>query len=149
MGKFPIFLELAGRQVLIFGGGAVACRRAASLMPFGPELQVIAPVVTPELEALGVPISRRNYVPGEMSRPFLVLAATDNPAVNAAITAEARAKGALANNASNHEDCDFYFPALAMTPELTVGITGTGANHSRVKTAAEEIRALLSGRPRK
>ena len=143
MGKFPMFVELAGRQVLIFGGGTVACRRASSLLPFGPELRVIAPAVVPELEALGVPISRRSYVPGELERPFLVLAATDDPAVNAAIAAEARAKGAWANNASDHRDCAFFFPALALSPELTVGITGTGENHGRVKAAAEKIRELV------
>ena len=72
----------------------------------------MAPELDPAFLELPVRLERRAYAPGQMNRPFLVLAATGDAAVNRAITAEARSKGAWANNASDRRDCDFFFPAV-------------------------------------
>ena len=45
--KFPLFLNLTGREVWLFGGGAVALRRAKTLLAFGPNLTVVAPELDP------------------------------------------------------------------------------------------------------
>ena len=89
-----------------------------------------------------VRLERRVYRPGELARPFLVLAATSDGDVNRAIAAEARSKGALANNASDCRDCDFFFPAVVLAEEWTAGLTGTGENHRAVKEAAAKIREM-------
>lgn len=140
--KFPLFVDLTGRPVAVFGGGAVAVRRVRTLLAFGADLTVVAPEPDPALSELGVRLERRAYRPGELGAAALVLAATDDPAVNRAITREAREKGIPANNASDHTDSDFFFPAVILTEELTVGITGTGANHRAVRRAAETIREM-------
>ncbi len=62
--------------------------------------------------------------------------------VNRAIAAEARSKGALANNASDCRDCDFFFPAVVLAEEWTAGLTGAGENHRAVKEAAAKIREM-------
>lgn len=90
-------------------------------MAFGPDLTVIAPEPDPAFLSLPVRLERRAYRPGELRGAFLVLAATDDEEVNRAIAAEARARGALANNASDCRDCDFFFPAVVLTEELTLG----------------------------
>lgn len=87
-----------------------------------------------------VAVERRPYCPGELGGELLVLAATDNGAVNAVIVREAREKGILANDASNHENCDFFFPAVVRTETLSIGITGTGENHREVRDAAQKLR---------
>ena len=140
--RFPLFVNLAGRKVLLFGGGPVALRRARTLVAFGPDLTVIAPEPDPAFLSLPVRLERRAYRPGELRGAFLVLAATDDEEVNRAIAAEARARGALANNASDCRACDFFFPAVVLTEELTLGLTGTGENHRAVKEAAARIREM-------
>lgn len=140
--KFPLFVSLTGREVLLFGGGQVALRRARTLLVFGPDLTVIAPELDPAFLSLPVRLERRVYRPGELARPFLVLAATSDGDVNRAIAAEARSKGALANNASDCRDCDFFFPAVVLAEEWTAGLTGTGENHRAVKEAAAKIREM-------
>ena len=141
--KFPLFINLQGKAALIYGGGTVASRRAQVLQEFGAAVTVIAPQVDPALEGCGVVVCKEIYRPGFMPRAFLVVAATDSPAVNAAITQEARAIGAWSNNASNSGDCDFFFPAVALADEITVGITGNGHNHAAVRDAARQIREVL------
>ena len=138
--KFPIFLDLAGKPVRIFGGGAIALRRASVLTEYGAVVTVVAPSVLPELAALPVAVERRPYRPGELDGELLALAATDDGAVNAAVVREAREKGILANDASNHENCDFYFPAVVRTETLSIGVTGTGENHREVRDAAQKLR---------
>ena len=54
MAYFPMFVELEGRPCLIVGGGAVALRKARKLLPYGPELTVVAPEPIPALTALPV-----------------------------------------------------------------------------------------------
>lgn len=141
--KFPLFIDLSGKKILIFGGGHVALRRATALVPFGADLTVIAPEVLPEFTTIPCLIHRRVYRPGEIGDAFLVLAATDDPEVNHTIATEAKGKALPVNNASNRHDCDFYFPALVVTDHLTVGITGTGHNHKEVRQTAETIREVI------
>ena len=40
---FPLFLDLAGRRVVVVGGGSVAARRVAALLDAGARVQVVAP----------------------------------------------------------------------------------------------------------
>lgn len=141
--KFPLFVDLTGRKVLVYGAGKIAARRISVLLRFGAAVTVIAPEIVPELRELqGLQVEQRAYCPGQMPPAYLVLAATNQLEVNRQITAEARRLGALANNASDHSDCDFYFPAVITAPELSVGVCGSGHNHGAVRDAAAKIRKM-------
>ncbi len=102
----------------------------------------VAPEPDEGFSRLPVRVEVRRYEPGEIQDAFLVVAATDDAAVNAAVTAEARRAGALANNAGDHRDCDFFFPAVVRTAELSIGLTGNGENHRAVRDAAQKIREM-------
>ena len=52
MSLFPLFLKLAGRKVLVVGGGPVATAKVAALREAGAEIAVVAPEVGPELDEL-------------------------------------------------------------------------------------------------
>ena len=54
MAYFPFFVDLSGQRGLIVGGGTVALRKAEKLLPYGPELTVVAPEPIPALTALPV-----------------------------------------------------------------------------------------------
>lgn len=140
--KFPIFIDLAQKRVLIYGGGAVALRRTKNLLRYGAEITVVAPEFQDEFFDLQVNLQCRFYQSGEPMDAVLVLAATSDPMVNRMITAQARQAGILTNNASDHGDCDFYFPAVIQTDELSIGLTGTGENHGAVRDAARKIREM-------
>ncbi len=141
--KFPLFIDLHGRPVVLCGGGKIAARRAATLALFGPELTVIAPEIAPEIRALpGVRCIETPCDPAHLPEAVLVLAATDDPAVNAAVAAACRARGVPVNNASDQAQCDFQFPAVAVRGDLVAGINAGGTDHSLVRRAAAAIRKL-------
>ena len=86
-------LRLAGRRVVLLGGGSSVNRRIHRLLDAGALVTVVAPQVTPALEALAaagrINWQRRDYAVGDLAGSWYAMAATDRPEVNAAIVAEA------------------------------------------------------------
>ena len=145
---FPLFISLEGKEVWIYGAGTIALRRAGVLVSFGAKVRVIAPEAKEELLAMSragtVRYEKRPFKPGEIcgSRPFpfMVLAATDSPAVNSRVAAECARAGILMNNAGDRSQNDFYFPAVVREEGLVIGLTGTGEDHKKVRRAAAWVR---------
>ena len=77
----------------LLGGGSSVNRRIHRLLDAGALVTVVAPQVTPALEALAaagrINWQRRDYAVGDLAGSWYAMAATDRPEVNAAIVAEA------------------------------------------------------------
>ena len=140
---FPLFCDWSGKKAIVFGGGTVASRRATTLSPFCGAVTVVAPSISPELQAGAFLLRERPYQPGDCAGYDIVIAATNDRAVNAAIALEAKAAGILVNVADAPDDCDFYFPAVVRQGSLVVGVTASGQDHRLAKQAAAAIRARL------
>lgn len=116
-------LELRGERALVVGGGTVATRRVRTLLDAGLQVRVIAPQLSPGLRELEVAHEARTYRPGDLCGERLVVAATDDAAVNDAVTAEAHAAGILVNHAGQAERGSLRFPALAQHAGVQVAIS--------------------------
>ncbi len=149
MGRyFPLFVNLEGKEILIFGAGAIAARRIRGLIDFGAKLTVVAPKACApirELSGKGALTWRvGEYGPGMLKGAFLVLAATDQKDVNEAVWRECREAGIPVNVCSDREKCDFYFPGLAVAGDVVAGVTAGGENHRLAREVTERIRRVLS-----
>lgn len=144
---FPLFVNLEGKKVCVFGAGTVAARRVTALLEFGCALHVIAPKAVPELRKLAeegrLVWERYPYRPGMAEGSALVLAATDSRAVNEEIRRECRKLGIPVNVSSDRGLCDFYFPGLAVKEDLVVGVTAGGNDHRLARKVTERIREVL------
>jgi siroheme synthase-like protein len=129
MPGYPVVLELSGLRPLVVGGGQVAARKLRSLVEAGGRPAVLAPELAPEVAQLvtaeELPWLCRRYQQGTLAGYDLVIAATDDAAVNAAIAAEARLQGALVNVADAPELSSFTVPAVARRGAVVVAV-GTG-----------------------
>lgn len=143
--RFPLFVEITDRPAVVVGGGTVGLRRAEALARFGADVTVISPALARRVE--GVRSVARPYRPGDLEGAFLAVAASDDPAVNAAVGEEARRRGVLFNRADDPADCDFFFPAICEGEGLTAGLVGDGGDHARVAAAARRVREVLSRPP--
>ena len=141
--RFPLFVDLTTSKIALVGGGRVAARRAKALAPFGCSLTVIAPDISPEIEALGARIVRRAFRAGDCAGFDLVLAATDDRETNHAVGEEARRLGVPANVCDAPGECGFFFPAVVRRDALVVGVTASGTNHALAKAAADSLRARM------
>lgn len=129
---------------MVIGGGAVAERKAMTLLDAGAAVRVIAPRVTAALRALAAAgrIQRvaRRYRPGDLAEAYVVIAATDDGAVNQAVWREAQAAGVLVNAVDDVACSSFIAPALVQRGALTIAVSTGGvapAYAARVRAALE------------
>lgn len=139
----PVFLGLAGEPVVVIGGGEVAERKVTSLLESGARVTVVAPAVTPEVAGLAavgaVRLHRRRYTPGDLAGCRLAYAATDDPAVNRAVRAEATERGVWLNVADQPELCDFLAPAVVRRGDLTLAVSTNGASPALARRIREAL----------
>jgi len=123
---YPVGLVVAGRPVLVVGGGRVARRKAEDLVACGARVTVVAPEIDAELAELdGVAVERRRYRPGEVTAYRLAVTATDDRAVNQLVHDDAEAAGIWVNSADDPERCSFTLPAVVRRgPVLLTVATG-------------------------
>lgn len=145
---FPLFVDLSRKTVVVVGGGAIAKRRICTLMAFTPNITVIAPAIHPELEPLvaqgRIQYQARTYRPADLERAGLVLAATGDAQCNQEIVRHCRARGIPVNTASDHTQCDFFFPGVVRQENVVVGVTASGKDHHQAREVTEQIRQWLS-----
>jgi len=127
---YPVFLKLEGLPVLVVGAGSVASRKIAGLLKAGADVFVIAREVSGEVAALEqsgrISLEQREYRNGDCEGASLVVAATNDRALNARIHAEARTLGIPVNAVDEPENCTFYLPAIARFGDVLVAISTQG-----------------------
>lgn len=144
MSFFPFFQEIAGMRGFIIGGGRVAFRKAEKLLPYGPELVVIAPHILPEFRKINVVLIERDFQEGDLAKmPAFVIAASDDKALNERIALLCRELDIPVNVVDQPECCTFLFPALVQRGDLSIGISTSGASPSAAIWLKEEIERLL------
>lgn len=143
---YLVGLRLSGRKVVLVGGGTVAQRRLPLLLANGADVHVITRAATPAVEATpGITLELRDYRDGDLDGAWYAIAATDDPAVNAAIVAEAERRGIFCVRADAARDGTAVTPASFEYDGLSVGVLA-GGEHRRsaaIRTAIHE--ALQSG----
>ncbi len=136
---YPVVLDLEGVAVLVVGGGRVAARKAAGLAEAGARVTVIAPEVLPELVALAVRVERRAYEPGDLAGQRLVMTATDDSGVNAAVAHDARREGIWVNSADDPANCTFILPAVTRSGPVVVAVGTDGSSPALARHLRDEI----------
>jgi precorrin-2 dehydrogenase/sirohydrochlorin ferrochelatase len=137
--QYPVLLMLAGRPCLVVGGGPVAARKVEGLQAAGADVTVIAPEVSPEVVATGARTQRRAYQRGDAAGFRLVIAATDDPEVNAAVYEDAEAAGVWVNSADDPANCSFTLPAVLRRGDLTVSVSTAGHSPALARWLRDRI----------
>jgi precorrin-2 dehydrogenase len=142
--RFPVALELSGRRCVVVGGGTEAERTARALLEADASVTVVASEVTPWLSDLArrgdVRHLSRPYAGGDLEGAFLVIAATDDRAVVAAVFAEAEERHVLCNAVDDIAHCHFAVPSMVRRGELLVAISTGG----RAPALAKQLRRRLT-----
>jgi uroporphyrin-III C-methyltransferase/precorrin-2 dehydrogenase/sirohydrochlorin ferrochelatase len=143
---YLVGLRLSGRKVVVVGGGTVAQRRLPLLLANGADVHVITRAATPAVEATtGITLELRDYRDGDLDGAWYAIAATDDPAVNAAVVAEAERSRIFCVRADAARDGTAVTPASFEYDGLSVGVLAGGAHRrsAAIRTAVHE--ALQSG----
>src|SRR5262245_10670500 len=147
MRHLPIFLDLDAAPALVVGGGRVAARRIALLHSAGASVTVVAPAARPEIEELSargrLHWLRRAFAPGDVSGMRVVFAATDDQAVNRAVSLAARAERIPVNVADDGEHSNFILPAIVDRSPLVVAISSGGVAPMLATAVRARLETLL------
>jgi uroporphyrin-III C-methyltransferase / precorrin-2 dehydrogenase / sirohydrochlorin ferrochelatase len=132
---YPVGLRLTGRRVLVLGGGTVAQRRLPALLAAGAGIRLIAPAVTPSVQAMAesgeLSWERRGYRDGDVEGAWYVLIATNDPAVNDAASAEAERRRVWCVRSDDAAAATAWTPATGRSDGVTVAVlTGNDPRRS-------------------
>jgi uroporphyrin-III C-methyltransferase / precorrin-2 dehydrogenase / sirohydrochlorin ferrochelatase len=136
-------LRLAGKKVVVVGGGTVAQRRLPLLIANGADVHVITRSATPAVEGLGgITLTLREFRDGDLDGAWYAIAATDDPDVNAAVVAEAERRHIFCVRADIAREGTAVTPASFEYEGLSVGVLA-GGEHRRSAAIRSAIHEAL------
>ena len=145
MDVLPLSLKLAGQPVLVVGGGEVARRKVELLVAAGADIEVVAPDVLADLRAYcaerNVKVTSRGFRTEDVDGRLLVVAATDDVAVNEHVHHACARATVLVNCVDDGARSTALFPAIVDRGAVTVAISTGGAS----PTLARRMRELIEG----
>ena len=150
MDYLPLFFDLRGQPVLVVGGGVVAARKVEHLLKAHAQVRVVAPSLGEELtvfrDAGRLTHVAQVFEPALLDAARLVVAATDDEAVNEAVSQAARARGLWVNVVDDARRSSFIFPAIVDRSPLVVAIGTGGSSPTLARRVRTQIEALLPER---
>ncbi|QWT41813.1 siroheme synthase CysG [Dickeya dadantii] len=150
MNYLPIFADLRQRPVLVVGGGEVATRKIDLLQRAGADVRVAARALCEPLHAQHqagrLAWVAQEFSPALLDNVFLVIAATDDAALNATVFEEANRRQLLVNVVDDQPKCSFIFPSLIDRSPLMVAISSGGQAPVLARLLREKLEALLPAR---
>ncbi|SHH99927.1 glutamyl-tRNA reductase [Sporobacter termitidis DSM 10068] len=151
--RFPLFVDLSGKKIAVIGAGPIALRRITALSAYPCTICVTAPEAREEIRRLHhdnrIVYIEKAYEPGDLEDAYLVVAATNDRALNHQIALDAGRNGQFCSVADCREECTFYFPATIRYEGGVIGICGTGDDHGRTRDMAADIREFVKARERR
>ncbi|MEW5902839.1 MAG: siroheme synthase CysG [Pseudomonadota bacterium] len=165
MDFLPVFQNVKGRRCLVVGGGSVGARKAGVLLEAGALVRVVAPEIEDDLKAqANVEAVHARFEPQHLEGMALVIAATNDRAVNQQVSELAQARNIPVNVVDDPELCSFIMPAIMDRSPLMVAFSSGGAspvltrmmrgkletvipqNYSRLAGFAERFREVVKQR---
>jgi len=147
MKPYPLFADLSRRAVLVVGGGAVAARKTAALLAAGAQVTVGAPTLAPALAELArtgrIAHHAGEFEPHWLDYVWLVVAATDERALNARVAELAELRRVFVNVVDDAELSSFQVPAVVDRAPLVVAISSGGAAPMLARLVREQLETLL------
>ncbi len=148
MRYYPVFLDIAGKPVIVIGGGNIAHQKVVGLLKASAEVTVVSPDLNQEMASLAAggrfQHVERDYEPGDLEGYLLAFVATDDRSVNATVAAEGKERRVWVNAVDDPPYCDFIMPGIAQQGNLIVAVSTSGTSPAMARKMREEIETFLT-----
>lgn len=140
-------LVLAGRKVVVVGGGHVAQRRVPSFLAAGADVTLVSPEVTPAIEGLAgeLKLVLRDFTETDLEGAWYVVAATADPEVNARVAAAAESRHTFCVRSDDALGGSAWTPAVGHHGSVTVGVLGNREPRKSAALRDDIVTALRDG----
>ncbi|WP_328556592.1 MULTISPECIES: uroporphyrinogen-III C-methyltransferase [unclassified Streptomyces] len=146
---YPVGLRLAGRRVVVLGGGQVAQRRLPALIAAGADIHLVSPGATPSVEAMAdageITWTRRPYEEGDLADAWYALIATSDPTASAEASAEAEHRRVWCVRSDDADAATAWTPATGHSEGVTVAVLTTNAKGRDPRHTAAIRDAVVEG----
>ena len=140
---FPMFVKLAGRQVLVVGAGKVGEAKIEGLLDTGARIRVVSLTATETVREWArtgrVDLELRTFANDDLDSTFLAIVATASRTLNERVYYEAQRRGVLCNVVDVPDLCDFFYPSVVRRGDLQIAVSTAGQSPS----LAQKIRQQL------
>lgn len=149
MGYYPLNVRLTDKHCLVVGAGAVGRRKIASLLAADPAGLLVLDAAPPDAELTDLlrhpaaSFAQRPFAASDLDGRFLVVAATADRAVNAAVALACRERGVLCNVVDAPDEGDFIVPAQAACGDLSVCISTGGHSPALARKIRQDLQGYL------
>jgi siroheme synthase-like protein len=147
---FPVFLKLNELHTVLVGAGNVGLEKLTAILHNSPNARVtiIAKEVLPEINNLadntpGLKIFQKSFNDYDLDNADVVIAATNDSALNNYVRQAARQRKLLINVADKPELCDFYLGSIVQKGDLKIGISTNGKSPTIAKRLKEVLNESL------
>ena len=145
MDLFPAFIKLAGRRVVVIGGGPVAASKLEALLNAGADITVVAPELVPKIRSSSVTILERGFQLSDLDGAWLVVAAA-TPAVNRAVAQAAETRHIFVNAVDDPPNASMYLGGVVRRAGVTFAISTDGRAPALAGLFREALDSLLPTR---
>ena len=147
MAYFPFFVDIEKQNCLIVGGGIVALRKVEVLLPYDPDISVIAPEFAPELRELAetsaIRLEERAFSMEDLAGRDFEVAATDDQVLNQQISLTCKKERIPVNVVDVKEECSFIFPSIVRDGDIVIGISSGGKSPAVTQYLKKQIREVI------
>jgi uroporphyrin-III C-methyltransferase/precorrin-2 dehydrogenase/sirohydrochlorin ferrochelatase len=147
MDYLPLNINVQGRPMLVVGGGDLALRKARILSRSGAVLTIVAPAVIEELRSLAEAtvgrVFERSYQVQDLQGVCLVVAATDDMALNEAVSADAKAANLWVNIVDQPHLCNVIFPAVIDRSPIVISLSSGGSSPMMLRKLKAQLETQL------
>ncbi|HEB95909.1 MAG TPA: uroporphyrinogen-III C-methyltransferase [Sedimenticola thiotaurini] len=147
MDHLPVFLDVSDRTCLVIGGGEVAARKVSLLLKCGARVQVVAPELCDSLQRLardgGIAHLPRGFRDGDLDDAHLVIAATDDAAVNRRVSELAGARRIPVNVVDQPALCSFIVPSIIDRSPVVAAVSTGGASPVLARLIRSRLETLI------
>lgn len=147
MDFLPIFLDLKQQSCLVVGGGDIAARKAGLLLKAQADVTIVAPKLSSSTQKLvtsqQVHWLENRFDPSQLGQERLVIAATDDEKVNAAVYEAAKARNILVNVADSPDHCDFILASILDRSPIVVAVSSGGDSPVLARNLRARLETLI------
>ena len=138
----PVFLTLAGRRVVLVGGGRVAAAKLRPLIDAAADVRVVAPDVLAEIERSGVPIARRPFEAADLDGAWLAVAAA-TPVVNGEVARAADSRRIFVNAVDDPANATAFLSGVVRRDGVTIAVSTSGEAPALAGLLREALDSVL------